>query len=162
MATFFTFATTNYQAKAKYGVVYSHTVEVAGIEYNHYTIMNEKTGENTSYFTQFMEGKKVVVKNGWIYSKSKARNNNNLKVSTNGKEIVISHPQNGTAQMIDTRTGNVILKDIAVSNSPVTVELPADIEEKGIYSIIYTNSETGKRSLVNLFLTPAGIEIQNK
>lgn len=86
----------------------------------------------------------------------------NFVVHTNGNELIISNSKKGTVSITDIRTGNIILKDIEVSSTPVRVKLPAGVGTKSAYSITFTDAETGEQTTVISFLTPENIEFQQK
>lgn len=66
IATFFTFATTNYEAKAK--VDFSHTAKVDGIAYQHYRNIDDATGA-LSLFTVWLDvNGNFHRKDSWLYS----------------------------------------------------------------------------------------------
>lgn len=86
----------------------------------------------------------------------------NFVVHTNGNELIISNSKKGTVSITDIRTGNIILKDIEVSSTPVRVKLPAGVGTKSAYSITFTDAETGEQTTVISFLTPENLEFQKK
>ncbi|MGI6370377.1 MAG: hypothetical protein GX372_03670 [Ignavibacteria bacterium] len=86
----------------------------------------------------------------------------NFVVHTNENELIISNSKKGTVSITDIRTGNIILKDIEVSSTPVRVKLPAGVDTKSAYSITFTDAETGAQTTVISFPTPENIEFQKK
>ncbi|MPN30479.1 hypothetical protein SDC9_177950 [bioreactor metagenome] len=84
-----------------------------------------------------------------------------LQITTTANEVYISNTTDGTASILDTRTGVIVRENIRITNTPTRVELPENCDRKGVYTVIFTG-DNGKHSICNFYFIQGELEYQNQ
>ncbi len=87
-------------------------------------------------------------------------NSHKVRITTTPNRLYLSNAK-GTAEVVDPRTGNLILSDIEVTEELREVKLPSDINFQTPYVLVFTN-ENGCKETKAFYFTLEGVELQTK